>query len=324
MRRCWLAVMVVVVCGAVVGSRMIAHAQETPAPSGEPPVAAPAPSEAPPTPAAPVTPAAPEAPAPGEKPAETKVGGVSWFELIWYHSGWEGWSIILLSFVAVYMVIRFSFDLRRPKLLPEGLLNALAEDLDNGRLRQAVERCKASDNALARVVRSGLSEMRTGYDGMMAAMEETAEAESVRLNQQVGWLAVIGAIAPMLGLLGTVDGMMGAFGTISQMEMQPPPRMLAGNIQLALVTTFEGLTVAIPVLVAYSIFRNRVLAIVIEVGVAGADLIGRFRGVEITPGMVAQVSEALGEAGPPVPPPAPEAAEEAAEEEAAPPPPPAE
>jgi biopolymer transport protein ExbB/TolQ len=96
----------------------------------------------------------------------------------------------------------------------------------------------------------------------------------------------------MLGLTGTVLGMIGAFGTIAASETQPPPRLLAEDIQFALVTTCEGLIVAVPVLLAYAVFRNRVTTLMLEVSAAATDLIDELRGVEITPEMAAELEEA--------------------------------
>jgi len=303
------AMMAMLVAGwLLVGAGQLA-AQEAPA--------APEPAAAP---EAPATPEPAAAPGPSEEPAPEApaTARVSVLRLILRHSGPVGWVIIVMSVVAIYVIVRFFYYLRRSQVVPDELVRGLAEDLENGRVREAVERCNRSQTALARVMRAALSEIRGGYDEMVSVMEEAGEAESVRLHQQVGWLSIIGAIAPMLGLTGTVLGMMGAFGTISQMETQPPPRLLAANIQQALVTTCEGLIVAVPVLLAYAAFRNRVTTLMLEVGVAATDLLSRFKGVEITPAMVAGVSEAAGA------PPTEEPPEEVIEEEVAPPPPPPE
>jgi biopolymer transport protein ExbB len=145
-----------------------------------------------------------------------------------------------------------------------------------------MEKCRRSGSVLGHVVAAGLSEVRSGYGEMADVAEEVSEVETSRLHQRVGWLALIGAIAPMLGLTGTVLGMMGAFGTISQMETQPPPKLLAGHIQHALVTTCLGLIVAVPVLVAYAVFRNRVNTLMHEVGAAASEVIGRFKNVKVS------------------------------------------
>ena len=63
---------------------------------------------------------------------------------------------------------------------------------------------------------------------------------------------------PLLGLLGTVTGMIAAFQRIQDLQGQVDPALLAGGIWEALITTAVGMMVAIPALVAYLHFRNRV------------------------------------------------------------------
>ena len=263
-----------------------------------------------------------EAEAGGEKAAAPrKTEGVSVLKLVLKHSGWPGWIIILLSIVAFYMIIRLVRDLRMDSFVPKELADSLEEHVRNLQLAEAVAKCRDNRSVLARVVGSGLLELEAGYDKMADIMEERADEEATRFNQRVHWLSVIAAVTPMLGLTGTVLGMMGAFGTISQMEGQPPPKLLAGDIQTALVTTCEGLIVAVPLLIAYAIFRNRVTTLMLEVGVAGAGVVGSLKNVEITPSMTAGLREAAAEpeeAAPPPPPPPPAEESEGPEESDAP------
>jgi len=312
MRRFWLAVAVMLLCGVFVANWAPVMAQDDAAgDAGAAAAAEPAGGSATPAPAAPVT-----------------TQRVSVLGLIVKYSGPVGWLIIMMSFVAIYMIARFGYYLRRSETTPPELVMALEDDLDAYRVREAVEKCNISDCVLSRVIKAGLVQIRNGYEGMVESMQEEGEAESVRLQQQVGWLSIIGAIAPMLGLTGTVLGMMGAFGQIAQQDIQPAPKELAGDIQLALVTTCEGLIVAVPVLLAYAAFRNKVTMTMLEIGVIGGALIERFKGIDITPSMIAGVAEAA-EAGGPMMGAAPEAEEGEIppeemldDEEGAPPPPP--
>ena len=272
MRRSWLAIVVVLLCGVVISSRTIVHAQEAGG-AGEPT-------------------AMEEADDGGGEEEAAAPKKVSVLKLVIQNSGIPGWIIILMSVVAIFLFARFLYYVRRTEMMPESLINQLEQQLEEGRVAEAVETCNMSDSELAQIVRAGLVEVEDGYEDMMETMEDAGEAESVRLHQQVGWLSIIGAVAPMLGLTGTVIGMMGAFATISQMEGRPEPAVLAENIQLALTTTCEGLIVAVPVLLAYAFFRNRVTSTMLEIGVVAGDLIGRFKDVEITPSMTAGVREA--------------------------------
>ena len=76
-------------------------------------------------------------------------------------------------------------------------------------------------------------------------------------------IATIGAVAPLLGLLGTVQGMIGAFDTVATGAANNANyyEALAANISVALITTFQGLVVAIPCVSIYGYLRNRIDAL---------------------------------------------------------------
>jgi len=78
------------------------------------------------------------------------------------------------------------------------------------------------------------------------------------LELRLNWLAIIGNITPLLGLLGTVTGMIKVFMSIQSMQGQVNPSLLAGGIWEALITTAAGLTVAIPSVIAYHYFEDRI------------------------------------------------------------------
>lgn len=82
--------------------------------------------------------------------------------------------------------------------------------------------------------------------------------ELQRLEKNLGSLAVIAHISPLLGLLGTVTGMIKAFMKIQALGGRVDASVLAGGIWEALITTAAGLSVAIPTLVAYYYFEGKV------------------------------------------------------------------
>jgi biopolymer transport protein ExbB len=81
----------------------------------------------------------------------------------------------------------------------------------------------------------------------------------------------------MLGLLGTVSGMVKSFNVIASSQGQASPADLAIGISQALLTTMEGLIVAIPVTAVFAFLRNRLIRTVIETGAIIEDLFERFR-----------------------------------------------
>lgn len=76
------------------------------------------------------------------------------------------------------------------------------------------------------------------------------------LQKRLNFLATIAKAAPMLGLFGTVWGMIGAFDQIAG-QSQANAKDLAGDIAIALNTTFGGLGVAIPIVFALTYLQSR-------------------------------------------------------------------
>lgn len=174
-----------------------------------------------------------------------------------------GYVIILLSFVAVALVIVHFIRIRTSRLTPPAIVHTLDRMLRENHTETALAYCNEPDNecfltrvfgaALARCARSpfGFLELRT-------ALEEAGQEEVARLHRSSEGVALIAAVAPMLGLLGTVVGMVLAFDTISTSKGLARPDQLAGYISLALVTTVEGLIVAIPCTAVFAYMRSRI------------------------------------------------------------------
>jgi biopolymer transport protein TolQ len=101
---------------------------------------------------------------------------------------------------------------------------------------------------------SGLSEAQLQALRMVVEKEQDDEIDA--LSAGLAWLAVIGAVAPLLGLLGTVIGVMDAFFGISATGSGNIGAVAPG-IAEALATTAGGLIVAIPAMIAYNLFVSR-------------------------------------------------------------------
>jgi len=104
-------------------------------------------------------------------------------------------------------------------------------------------------------------------------MEEVGRGEATRLYQNVGYLSLIGNVAPMMGLLGTVTGMMRSFYAVAEYAGNVQPGRLAEGIYEALTTTFMGLLVAIPALILFVFFRNRIVNVLDETAAVAEEII---------------------------------------------------
>jgi biopolymer transport protein ExbB len=76
-------------------------------------------------------------------------------------------------------------------------------------------------------------------------------------------LATVANVAPPMGFLGTVAGMILAFGSI-EAAGEVEPSLVAGGIKVALLTTATGLTIAIPVNIAYNYFVTRIDSLILD------------------------------------------------------------
>ncbi len=185
--------------------------------------------------------------------------------------GYIGIIIILMSIVAVGFVIEHALTIRKQRLMPEAILAPLEEMIARGDVAGATQYCQDPQNySLATdVVLAGLERFQSsefGFADYKAAAEEAGEDHTARLYRKTDGLNVIGVIAPMLGLFGTVEGMMESFNIIASQEGAAQPYQLADSISKALVTTWLGLIVAIPAMVAFSFFRNKIDSLVSECG----------------------------------------------------------
>jgi biopolymer transport protein ExbB len=194
------------------------------------------------------------------------------------NAGLIGYIIIVMSIVALALVIENFMTIKREKLAPPDLIGELEALFDGENFQEAVELCEQEKNYLTNCVGAGLSKLGHSFETMQVSLREMQTEESVRLFQKIGWLSLISAIAPMMGLFGTVTGMFVTFSTIAAAGGSVSPATLAGGIKMALITTIFGLSVAIPVGVAFYTLRNRVIRTSTEINAITEDLFERFRG----------------------------------------------
>ncbi len=178
---------------------------------------------------------------------------------------------------AVALIIENFMTIKRDKLAPPDIIDELEALFDEENFQEALELCEQERTYFSNVVQAGLAKLGHPFETIQTAVREMEEEESVKLFQKIGWLSLISANAPMMGLLGTVAGMFVTFGEIASAGGSVSPSQLAGGIKLALVTTIFGLIVAIPVGGFFFVFRNRVVRTSIEVNAIAEDLFERFR-----------------------------------------------
>lgn len=184
---------------------------------------------------------------------------------------------LAISFTFVALIVMNFLAVRRDRVVPDALVVAFEAHLNEKKYQEAYELARTDDSFLGRVLSAGLAKLQAGYAESIEAMQEMGEEETMKLEQRVSYIALIGTISPMFGLLGTVDGMVASFGVIAESVTQPKPSELASGIEMALVTTLVGLWLAIPAIGIYHFLRNRVARLVLEAGILSEGLMSRFK-----------------------------------------------
>lgn len=132
---------------------------------------------------------------------------------------------------------------------PDRTVDAVAPLLATGRVDEARARVGAQRGAAARVVAAMIPHLDEGAERLESAASERMVQEAMRIERFETAIMVSAAVAPLLGLLGTVTGMISTFDVIT-IYGTGDPKLLAGGISEALITTELGLIVAIPTLLA--------------------------------------------------------------------------
>lgn len=111
----------------------------------------------------------------------------------------------------------------------------------------ALEKLKGYKGSTARVIKATLRNIKKDRAHVEDIIMENILNESTQIDRFGSFVLVIAAVAPLMGLLGTVTGMIETFDVITEFGTGDP-KLLSGGISAALVTTMQGLIVAIPLL----------------------------------------------------------------------------
>jgi biopolymer transport protein ExbB len=177
-------------------------------------------------------------------------------------AGWPIWFLLLASVIAVALIIERSVSLRASKIIPPTLLDqVVAVYRRQGLSAEVIERL-SHDSPLGAVLAAGLRNLKSSRYVMKEAIEEAGRSVAHDLERFLTTLGTIATAAPLLGLFGTVIGMIEIFG--SQSPSGANPQQLAHGISIALYNTAFGIGIAIPALIFYRHFKNKVDTFVVE------------------------------------------------------------
>ena len=189
------------------------------------------------------------------------------------------WSMMFItSMVALWLIIDAMLNVKKAKLCPDNSMAAIKSGLEAGDLTHALAVCKEQPSFITAIMQACFEKIPKGFNAMEDAAVSSIEDEEEKLMQRINYLNLCGAVAPMLGLLGTVTGMLNAFFALGTTTGVEKAQVLALSISQALYTTAAGLVIAIPSLIAYSLFKNKATRIVIHIERQVSDILKDLEG----------------------------------------------
>jgi biopolymer transport protein ExbB len=177
--------------------------------------------------------------------------------------GWLMVPIILCAIIAMGIILERFWTLKEKRVIPEDLTSKVWAWVKRDQLDQDQIQTLHQGSALGQILAAGLINRDRERAVMKDSIEDTGRHVVHELERYLDTLGTIAAISPLLGLLGTVIGMVKVFTQITTAGVGNPA-LLAGGISEALITTAAGLTVAIPALIGYRYYSNRVETLVVS------------------------------------------------------------
>lgn len=175
--------------------------------------------------------------------------------------GWTMIPLVVLLAATIALLVVCILQFKKEKFVPEDLRGQMLGLMGECRVQSAIQLATQSPTYIGRLVAYALPNIDAnrpddlGKDGIEDAIADFTANERPAMMKFVDMLALIGSLAPSIGLFGTVQGMVGAFAILAETG-QADPSQLAGSISVALLTTFWGLIISIIAIPAFFFLKK--------------------------------------------------------------------
>ena len=185
------------------------------------------------------------------------------------------WLLAALGVAALVMFFERLVELRRAQIDWQDFMKGVINVVSAGNEDEALAICEDAPYPVANVAATAIRHAKGPALAMREAVDAQGRAEISRLDRRLASLAVIGQIAPLLGLLGTILGFAKTVMLINGHEIVPRAELVESALSSTLVAA-AGLAVAIPVAVMYASLRIRMDRIVADLEAAATEIVGYF------------------------------------------------
>jgi len=189
------------------------------------------------------------------------LGGVPWMT-----------PILFLLIMGLALVIERIIYLTMSNTNTRNLLKNVEDALARGGVEEAKELCRNTRGPVALIFYQGLDHINDGIEGVEKSIVSLGAIATARLEKNMTWISFIIAVSPMVGFLGTAVGMVMAFQAI-EIAGDISPTVVAGGMQVALLTTVFALIVAITIQFFYNYLAAKIESLVDDMENASIDFI---------------------------------------------------
>ncbi|MEO6167325.1 MAG: MotA/TolQ/ExbB proton channel family protein [Chitinophagales bacterium] len=171
--------------------------------------------------------------------------------------GWIMIPLIILSILTVYFAVERFLVIRRASRIDQNFMSNIRDYLLNGKMEPAVMLCRNTNTPIARLLGKGIKRIGKPIKEVESAVESEGRLEIYKLDRNMNYLAIIAAIAPMMGFVGTISGVIKIFYTIS-VEKVISIDGIAGGLYEKMITSAAGLLIGIFAYVCFNLLNNMI------------------------------------------------------------------
>jgi biopolymer transport protein ExbB len=194
-----------------------------------------------------------------DAPAEVTVE-IDWLAEV-FKGGLTSVALAVLLMAGITFAVERLLASRRKFVAPRGLAEEVAPLWARGDFTGITLACEEKPSTLGRMIEFLVHHRDTDPGLLIPSAQDIASREMQHHSQKTYSLAVVAALAPLLGLLGTMIGMIESFKLVEVYGDDGGASMLAGSISKALITTTVGLIIAIGALAVYHGLKSRLNAV---------------------------------------------------------------
>lgn len=172
--------------------------------------------------------------------------------------------LFITSVIGLAVVIERLIYLRKKKIINPEMVSIIYQVESIDEIKRTLSSFSSQNAPFINLIRTTINNSHLPKEEMKEMIVDVGRQETRHLEKGLVIIETVASISPLLGLLGTVIGMIKVFQVIS-VEGLGQTQSLSVGISEALLTTVVGLSIAIPALIAYNYFNQKVQDFILEI-----------------------------------------------------------